>query len=88
MGKDWNEENSITKAKRLGIIEQRPASTNKTKLTRPWVLECLSPYRCHEGLGWRKWKAYRSEDEANKVRDHMMRKLSSYSWRVVNLTNA
>lgn len=80
---DYREQSNLAKAKRAGIIEQKPVGHKSTKpKPRPFVLECLSRYRSATGE-WRKWKAYRSREEAEMVQQQMTRKLSSWGWRVV-----
>lgn len=79
---DYREFCNLAKAKRAGIIDQKPVGHKSTKpKPRLFVLECLSRYRRESGE-WRKWKAYRTLAEAERVRDKMTRELSSWGWRV------
>lgn len=80
---DYREQCNLAKAKRAGIVEQKPVVRKSAKpKPRPFLVEYLSRYGKEAGE-WRKWKAYRTREEAECVRDQMTRKLGSWGWRVV-----
>lgn len=79
---EYREACNLAKAKRAGIIDQKPAGRKSAKpKPRLFVLECLSRYR-HDSGEWRKWKAYRNREEAERIREKMSRELASWGWRV------
>lgn len=81
---DYRESCNLAKAKRAGIVDQKPIGHKSTKpKPRPFVLECLSRYNRQSGV-WRKWKAYRSREEAEKAMELMARKIS-WEWRITGV---
>jgi hypothetical protein len=77
---DYRESCNLAKAKRAGIIEQRPL-TPKTKKDKPVIVQSRRHKRCTlprslVTLEWRKWGSYRTAEEAQKVIDMQSRKHS------------
>ena len=77
MVQSYREDCNEVKAKRAGIIEQRPLS-KPSKKDKPIVLESRplegSFAFKRRGGEWRKWSSYRSVREAEQARDNLARK--------------
>jgi hypothetical protein len=76
---DWDLELPIHKAKRRGIIEQRPHIKSVTKHVKPHHIDGRSP-KWKPGR-WHTYSRCRSVNEAQAILRKMMRTLPSWEWR-------
>lgn len=80
---DYRARSNEAKAKRAGIVDQRP-QPNRSKKAKPVVVEYrLSPamnsrmgnfWPSMFGSDWHKWHSYRTTEEAQKAIDNDIRK--------------
>lgn len=87
MSSSYRAQCNLAKQARAGIVEQRPGKGGpRNKGERPFVLECLPRIR-RDTEQWRKWSAYRSREEADRVLAKHARTLPSWGWRIVEVTS-
>jgi hypothetical protein len=77
---DYRERCNEAKAKRAGIVDQRPVNPVARK-DKPVIVECRRHLRCQlpESLitkEWRKWNRYRTVEEAERAMALQRSKLS------------
>ena len=79
---DYRERSNEAKAKRIGIVDQRP-QPNRSKKPKPVIVEyriSAETLKSHGGQFWKlyrewsKWHSYRTIEEAQKAIDNDIRK--------------
>lgn len=85
MSRSNKEDKVLAKNKRRGVIDASISSTrsikHKDKL-KTFVLEYQPRYR-NWNMGWAKWKAYATKEEAQRVLNKQLRVLPTWGWRIV-----